>query len=47
MNAIALRVVTFIVGLVGVCIAIPIMLGFLVYDAIFGRKPESERTKCG
>lgn len=38
MNAVALRVVTFSVGLVGVCIAIPIMLGFLIYDAMFGDK---------
>lgn len=33
MNAIALRIVVVLLQVIGLCIAIPIMIGFLFYDA--------------
>lgn len=40
MNAIALHVVVALLQITGLCIAIPIMIGFLIYDAI-GRRHDN------
>jgi len=44
MNAIFLRIVVALLQIIGLCIAIPIMIGFLIYDALFNRRATASRT---